>query len=237
ETTKNNNTLLTLQSDYSNMLKTNRWTDGQELTAQQKKFLQQQTADIQTELAKQNQLYVEANLLRLEQGKSLTEKERNTSLEVQKSLYEEKKKAVEAGEKSLDDLKKKKAEASTQTEKANYQIQIDEQTKKNKTLAGNLQKWASEMNAIIANGGTLNAETFAKGLSEMGNISDEQLSAVWQDFVKVSGSIDNTLAGLGAIMSQRGGEGVQAFVTALQSGDYTTAALNINNDVMNTLST
>ncbi len=122
-------------------------------------------------------------------------------------------------------------------EKANYQIQIDEQTKKNKTLAENLQKWASEMNAIIANGGTLNAETFAKGLSEMGNISDEQLSAVWQDFVKVSGSIDNTLAGLAAVMSKRGGEGVQAFVTALQSGDYTTAALNINNDVMNTLST
>ncbi|HBK0416097.1 TPA: tape measure protein [Listeria monocytogenes] len=237
ETTKNNSTLLTLQSDYSNMLKTNRWADGQELTAQQKKFLQQQTTDIQTELAKQNQLYVEANLLRLEQGKSLNEKERNTSLEVQKSLYEEKKKAVETGEKSLADLKKKKADASTETEKANYQIQIDEQTKKNKTLAENLQKWASEMNAIIANGGTLNAETFAKGLSEMGNISDEQLSAVWQDFVKVSGSIDNTLAGLAAVMSKRGGEGVQAFVTALQSGDYTTAALNINNDVMNTLST
>ncbi|EAC4174580.1 tape measure protein [Listeria monocytogenes] len=237
ETTKNNSTLLTLQSDYSNMLKTNRWADGQELTAQQKKFLQQQTTDIQTELAKQNQLYVEANLLRLEQGKSLNEKERNTSLEVQKSLYEEKKKAVETGEKSLADLKKKKADASTETEKANYQIQIDEQTKKNKTLSTNLKNWATEMNAIIANGGTLNAETFAKGLSEMGNISDEQLSAVWQDFVKVSGSIDNTLAGLAAVMSKRGGEGVQAFVTALQSGDYTTAALNINDDVMNTLST
>ncbi|HFL0353854.1 TPA: tape measure protein [Listeria monocytogenes] len=236
ETTKNNNTLLTLQSDYSNMLKTNRWTDGQELTAQQKKFLQQQTADIQTELAKQNQLYVEANLLRLEQGKSLTEKERNTSLEVQKSLYEEKKKAVEAGEKSLDDLKKKKAEASTQTEKANYQIQIDEQTKKNQTLSTNLKNWASEMNAIIANGGTLNAETFASGLSQLGNISDEQLSALWQNFVSTSTSIDNTLSGLAAIMGQRGGEGVQAFVTAIQSKDYTTAALNINNDVLNTLS-
>ncbi|MBC1374422.1 tape measure protein [Listeria sp. FSL L7-1699] len=237
ETTKNNNTLLTLQSDYSNMLKTNRWTDGQELTAQQKKFLQQQTADIQTELAKQNQLYVEGNLLKLSNGKTLNEKERSTSIEVQKSLYADRKKAVETGEKELADLKKKKSDATTETEKANYQIQIDEQTKKNKTLAENLQKWASEMNTIIANGGTLNAETFAKGLSEMGNISDEQLSAVWQDFVKVSGSIDNTLAGLGAIMSQRGGEGVQAFVTALQSGDYTTAALNINNDVMNTLST
>ncbi|ENI8432059.1 tape measure protein [Listeria monocytogenes] len=236
ETTKNNSTLLTLQSDYSNMLKTNRWTDGQELTAQQKKFLQQQTADIQTELAKQNQLYVEANLLRLEQGKSLTEKERNTSLEVQKSLYEEKKKAVEAGEKSLDDLKKKKAEASTQTEKANYQIQIDEQTKKNQTLSTNLKNWASEMNAIIANGGTLNAQTFANGLSQLGNISDEQLSALWQNFVSTSTSIDNTLAGLAGIMGQRGGQGVQAFVTALQSGDYTTAALNINNDVLSTIS-
>ncbi|EAD6333000.1 TPA: tape measure protein [Listeria monocytogenes] len=236
ETTKNNNTLLTLQSDYSNMLKTNRWTDGQELTAQQKKFLQQQTADIQTELAKQNQLYVEANLLRLEQGKSLTEKERNTSLEVQKSLYEEKKKAVEAGEKSLDDLKKKKAEASTQTEKANYQIQIDEQTKKNQTLSTNLKNWASEMNSIIANGGTLNAQTFANGLSQLGNISDEQLSALWQNFVSTSTSIDNTLAGLAGIMGQRGGQGVQAFVTALQNGDYTTAALNINNDVLSTIS-
>ncbi|ENL2788903.1 tape measure protein [Listeria monocytogenes] len=237
ETTKNNSMLLTLQSDYSNMLKTNRWSDGQELTAQQKKFLQQQTTDIQTELAKQNQLYVEANLLRLEQGKSLNEKERNTSLEVQKSLYEEKKKAVETGEKSLADLKKKKADASTETEKANYQIQIDEQTKKNKTLSTNLKNWATEMNAIIANGGTLNAETFASGLSQLGNISDEQLSALWQNFVSTSTSIDNTLSGLAAIMGQRGGEGVQAFVTALQSGDYTTAALNINNDVMNTLST
>ncbi|HAA5079878.1 TPA_asm: tail tape measure protein [Listeria monocytogenes] len=236
ETTKNNSTLLTLQSDYSNMLKTNRWADGQELTAQQKKFLQQQTTDIQTELAKQNQLYVEANLLRLEQGKSLNEKERNTSLEVQKSLYEEKKKAVETGEKSLADLKKKKADASTETEKANYQIQIDEQTKKNKTLSTNLKNWATEMNAIIANGDTLNAETFASGLSQLGNISDEQLSALWQNFVSTSTSIDNTLSGLAAIMGQRGGEGVQAFVTAIQSKDYTTAALNINNDVLNTLS-
>ncbi|EAC7151290.1 tape measure protein [Listeria monocytogenes] len=236
ETTKNNSTLLTLQSDYSNMLKTNRWADGQELTAQQKKFLQQQTTDIQTELAKQNQLYVEANLLRLEQGKSLNEKERNTSLEVQKSLYEEKKKAVETGEKSLADLKKKKADASTETEKANYQIQIDEQTKKNKTLSTNLKNWATEMNAIIANGGTLNAETFASGLSQLGNISDEQLSALWQNFVSTSTSIDNTLSGLAAIMGQRGGEGVQAFVTAIQSKDYTTAALNINNDVLTTLS-
>ncbi|MCO20037.1 tail tape measure protein [Listeria monocytogenes] len=236
EIDKNNGTLLTLQADYAKLLKGNKWVDGTELTAQQKKFLQQQTADIQAELAKQNQLYVEGNLLKLSNGKTLNEKERSTSIEVQKSLYADRKKAVETGEKELADLKKKKSDATTETEKANYQIQIDEQTKKNKTLAENLQKWASEMNAIIANGGTLNAETFAKGLSEMGNISDEQLSAVWQDFVKVSGSIDNTLAGLAAVMSKRGGEGVQAFVTAIQSKDYTTAALNINNDVLNTLS-
>ncbi|EAD4812606.1 tape measure protein [Listeria monocytogenes] len=236
EIDKNNGTLLTLQADYAKLLKGNKWVDGTELTAQQKKFLQQQTADIQAELAKQNQLYVEGNLLKLSNGKTLNEKERSTSIEVQKSLYADRKKAVETGEKELADLKKKKSDATTETEKANYQIQIDEQTKKNKTLAENLQKWASEMNAIIANGGTLNAETFAKGLSEMGNISDEQLGAVWQDFVKASGSIDNTLAGLAAIMSQRGGEGVQGFVTALQSGDYTTAASKVNDDVLKTIS-
>ncbi|HEL6730888.1 TPA: tape measure protein [Listeria monocytogenes] len=236
EIDKNNGTLLTLQADYAKLLKGNKWVDGTELTAQQKKFLQQQTADIQAELAKQNQLYMEGNLLKLANGKTLTEKERSTSIEVQKSLYSDRKKAVETGEKELADLKKKKSDASTETEKANYQIQIDEQTKKNKTLSTNLQNWATEMNAIVANGGTLTAETFAKGLSEMGNISDEQLGAVWQDFVKASGSIDNTLAGLAAIMSQRGGEGVQGFVTALQSGDYTTAASKVNDDVLKTIS-
>ncbi|EEP6720807.1 tape measure protein [Listeria monocytogenes] len=236
EINKNNGALLTLQADYAKLLKGNKWVDGTELTAQQKKFLQQQTADIQAELAKQNQLYMEGNLLKLANGKTLTEKERSTSIEVQKSLYSDRKKAVETGEKELADLKKKKSDASTETEKANYQIQIDEQTKKNKTLSTNLQNWATEMNAIVANGGTLNAETFAKGLSEMGNISDEQLGAVWQDFVKASGSIDNTLAGLAAIMSQRGGEGVQGFVTALQSGDYTTAASKVNDDVLKTIS-
>ncbi|EKD8195364.1 tape measure protein [Listeria innocua] len=236
EIDKNNGTLLTLQADYAKLLKGNKWVDGTELTAQQKKFLQQQTADIQAELAKQNQLYVEGNLLKLSNGKTLNEKERSTSIEVQKSLYGDRKKAVETGEKELADLKRKKSDATTETEKANYQIQIDEQTKKNKTLSTNLQNWATEMNAIVANGGTLTAETFAKGLSEMGNISDEQLGAVWQDFVKASGSIDNTLAGLAAIMSQRGGEGVQGFVTALQSGDYTTAASKVNDDVLKTIS-
>ncbi|PXF12423.1 tape measure protein [Listeria monocytogenes] len=236
EINKNNGTLLTLQADYAKLLKGNKWVDGTELTAQQKKFLQQQTADIQAELAKQNQLYVEGNLLKLANGKTLNEKERSTSIEVQKSLYSDRKKAVETGEKELADLKKKKSDASTETEKANYQIQIDEQTKKNKALSTNLQNWATEMNSIIANGGTLNAQTFANGLSQLGNISDEQLSALWQNFVSTSTSIDNTLAGLAGIMGQRGGEGVQAFVTALQSGDYTTAALNINNDVLSTIS-
>ncbi|EAE8216446.1 tail tape measure protein [Listeria monocytogenes] len=236
EIDKNNGTLLTLQADYAKLLKGNKWVDGTELTAQQKKFLQQQTADIQAELAKQNQLYVEGNLLKLANGKTLNEKERSTSIEVQKSLYSDRKKAVETGEKELADLKKKKSDASTETEKANYQIQIDEQTKKNKTLSTNLQNWATEMNSIMANGGTLNAQTFATGLSQLGNISDEQLSALWQNFVSTSTSIDNTLAGLAGIMGQRGGQGVQAFVTALQSGDYTTAALNINNDVLSTIS-
>ncbi|MBM5707668.1 tape measure protein [Listeria ivanovii] len=235
EIDKNNGTLLTLQADYAKLLKDNKWVDGTELTAQQKKFLQQQTADIQAELAKQNQLYVEGNLLKLANGKTLNEKERSTSIEVQKSLYAEKKKAVETGEKELADLKKKKADATTETEKANYQIQIDEQTKKNKKLSSDYKNWATEMNSIIANGGTLNAETFAQGLSQMGDISDEQLGLLWQDFVKASDSIDNTLSGLGAIMSQRGGEGVQGFVTALQSKDYTTAALKINDDVLNTI--
>ncbi|EAC4897249.1 tail tape measure protein [Listeria monocytogenes] len=236
EINKNNGTLLTLQADYAKLLKGNKWVDGTELTAQQKKFLQQQTADIQAELAKQNQLYVEGNLLKLANGKTLNEKERSTSIEVQKSLYSDRKKAVETGEKELADLKKKKSDASTETEKANYQIQIDEQTKKNKALSTNLQNWATEMNSIIANGGTLNAQTFATGLSQLGNISDEQLSALWQNFVSTSTSIDNTLAGLAGIMGQRGGQGVQAFVTALQNGDYTTAALNINNDVLSTIS-
>lgn len=231
----NNQKLLTVQADYGKMLSSNKWVTGQALTEQQRKFLQQQTSNIAAELSKQNELYVKANLLRLQNGKTLSENERNTSIEVQNSLYDSRKKAAEEGENALLALKKKKAEAGTKTEKANYQIQIDAQRKKNGQLTADLNNWASEMNTIFANGSQLNATTFANGLQQLGNISKPQLTALWYNFAQTSTSIDNTLSGLAAIMGQRGGQGAQAFVQAIQSGDYIGAASKINNDVISTI--
>lgn len=132
EIDKNNGTLLTLQADYAKLLKGNKWVDGTELTAQQKKFLQQQTADIQAELAKQNQLYVEGNLLKLSNGKTLNEKERSTSIEVQKSLYADRKKAVETGEKELADLKKKKAMLQLKLKKQTIKFKLTSKRRRTK---------------------------------------------------------------------------------------------------------
>ncbi len=132
EIDKNNGTLLTLQADYAKLLKGNKWVDGTELTAQQKKFLQQQTADIQAELAKQNQLYVEGNLLKLANGKTLNEKERATSIEVQKSLYGDRKKAVETGEKELADLKRKKAMLQLKPKKQTIKFKLTNKLRRTK---------------------------------------------------------------------------------------------------------
>lgn len=235
ETQSNNEKLLMIRSDYGKLLSENKWVNGQQLTDEQKKSLKQQTADIDTELAKQNELYVKANLMRLQNGKTLSDQERSTSLEVQNGLYDSRAKAVENGENKLLSLKKKKGEATTKNEKAQFQIQIDKQKETNKQLKSSLQNWSSETNSLIANGSTLNATTFANGLKLMKDLSAPQLTALWYDFAQTSTSIDNTLSGLAAIMGQRGGQGVQSFVQAIQSGDYIGAASKINNDVISTI--
>ncbi|KGL45396.1 hypothetical protein EP56_07515 [Listeriaceae bacterium FSL A5-0209] len=233
DTTKlGNNMLISLNLDYGKMLKENKWTDGQTLTAQQKQFLQQQTADIRTELAKQNQMYAEANLMRIKNGKSVTQEEQQLTLSIIKDSYNQRKTAVTQGEQELVNLEKAQRAAKTQTEKDALGIKILDQKSANDQLLTNLKSWTGEMNIAMANGGKLNADTFASGLSMMGKVSDEQLSLLFQSFVVTSGSIESNLGALAVIMEQKGAKGAEGFVAALKSGDYIAAGMNINNDVL-----
>ncbi|MBC1913078.1 tape measure protein [Listeria booriae] len=230
-----NNSLISLNLDYSKMLKENRWTDGKELTAQQKQFLQQQTADIKTELAKQNQMYAEANLMRIKNGKSVSQEEQQLTLSIIKDSYNDRKNAVTKGEQELANLEKSQRDARTQTEKDALGIKILAQKENNEKLLSNLKGWTGEMNIAMANGSKLTADSFASGLRSMGKVTDEQLALLFQSFVVTSGSIDSNLGALAVIMEQRGAQGATGFINALKSGDYISAGLNVNKGVLDSI--
>lgn len=236
DTTKlGNNMLISLNLDYGKMLKENRWTDGKALTAQQKEFLTQQTEDIRVELAKQNQMYAEANLTRIKNGKSVSQEEQQLTLSIIKDSYNDCKTAVTKGEQELANLEKAQREAKTQAEKDSLGIKIIDQKKTNDEILTNLKSWTGEMNLAMGNGSKLTAESFASGLSMMGKVTDEQLGLLFQSFVVTSGSIDSSLGALGVIMEQRGGQNIQGFVNALKSGDFPAAGMQITEGVIDSI--
>lgn len=229
---ENNNLLLATYSDYNSILKNNQWEDGTELTEQQRELLKQQTEAIREELAAQNELYVQAQLLRIKSGEELSAQEQQTAIEVLKSAYEERATALSEGEDQLEALKQAKRDASNETEKANYQIQIDEQINQNNIMKENLAAWGDQMIALMGNNGTLTAQSWGQGISSMGEISDAQLAALYTAFVSRTGSIEEAMGAFAQVMSIKGGDAAQNFVTAIQNGDYEGAAAMVNDEII-----
>ncbi|MBC1982771.1 tape measure protein [Listeria booriae] len=236
DTTKlGNNSLISLNLDYSKMLKENRWIDGKALTDQQKEFLKQQTEDIRVELAKQNQMYAEANLNRIKNGKSVSTEEQQLTLSIINDSYASRKEAVSKGEKELANLEKAQREAKTQVEKDALGRKILDQKSANDQVLTNLKSWSGEMNIAMANGSKLTADSFANGLKSMGKVTDEQLGLLFQSFVVTSGSIDSSLGALGVIMEQRGGQNIKGFTDALVNGDFPAAGMHITEGVIDSI--
>lgn len=229
---ENNELLLATYSDYNSILKSNQWADGTELTEQQRELLQQQTEAIRQELATQNELYVQAQLLRIQSGEELAAQEQQTAIEVLKSAYAERATALEEGENALEELRQAKRDATNETEKANYQIQIDEQINQNNIMKENLAAWGSQMIELMANNGTLTAESWGQGISAMGELSDVQLAALYTAFVSKTGLIEDAMGGFAQVMAIKGGDAAQNFVTAIQNGDYEGAAAMVNDEII-----
>lgn len=230
-TKENNGKLIAINQDYSRMLKENRWSDGIALNEDQRRLLEDQSNAIRDELVKQNELYAEMQLQRIAQGTVLSEQEKVAAVAVQASLYEERARSLQDGEATLAQLRADQAAAEDETVKANYASQIAAQLVKNNEMSVAQSNWGAEMNAIIANGGTLNAQTWGAGMQAMGDVTDEKLIAMTTAFNNETGTIDANLQGFAQIMEIRGGDGAQGFINAIMAGDYFAAGASMNDDI------
>ncbi|MGF2053633.1 tape measure protein [Vagococcus fluvialis] len=219
ENRTSNASMLALYKEYSNQLKTNKNIEGQELTAEQRQALREQTNAIREGLAEQNELYVQASLNKLEMEGKLNDSEQKAAESNLKALYSSKKEQITSNEDQIQELVAQRNEAKSESEKQSIQAQIDTLAAGNQQLLEQQMSYGEQQLALIMNGNELTAEAVTQGLASRKDITDEQLGQIFQSFVNSNTSIDEQMALLGGIMENRGFEGSQLLGEALRSGN------------------
>lgn len=209
-------------SDNTKMLVTNKDLEGKQLTAEQRKSLQEQNQAIRDELTKQEQLYVNAAKSKLTTGKQLSEAERNATISNLNASYLNQQETINANEQRLAELKKQKQLATTETEKANYQAQIDTLKSSNEQMLLEQQTYGQQMNLIIANGGQLNFATWSQGLQNMKNVTAPQLQSMYLDFVQMNSNTGQQMQAFALMLQRTGTKGVSNLTQVLSTGKATT---------------
>lgn len=226
-----NQGVLSLYQEHSQMLKTNKTLEGQDLTEEQRAALQQQTDMIRQELIQQNQLYVDAAMQKLQNGQQLNEQERTTAITNLQALYANKQDEISSNEQKIAELQNQFKEAKEESEKLNYQAQIEALKSTNEQIKAEHQQAGDSILEVLLNGNEAKASTVLQGLGSMNNITNEQLSAMFQSFVNNNADTDQQLALLAGVMQQRGVEGANNLVAALQSGDLTAISSSMTEQV------
>ena len=211
-----------LQSLYktnSEMLVNNKTQEGQALTEEQRAALQQQNQAIRDGLMEQQQLLVEAAQQKIELGQELS----NTEIE-----------ALKASLTSMNNIHKDQLQQNNeeiaQLEQANMVEQEEATRANNAKKIENLQNHNVEVNAAMAENAALQLQQMAEQdqvkveqmnatLQAMGITTEEGLQQVFQHYVQSGASIEQQMTLMGVMLQQKGVEGSQNLITALQSGD------------------
>lgn len=236
-TSSSNQAVFSLYQEHSQMLKTNKTIEGQELTEEQRKALQEQTDIIRQELIAQNQLYVDAGLQKIQNGAKLDEQEQQTVISNLQALYANKSEEITSNEAKIAELKNQYEQAQTESEKLNYKAQYEALELNNNKIRQEYSTNGEAILQVLLNGNEAKASTVLQGLQSMNDITDQQLTDLFTSFVSNNQDTDQQLALLAGIMQQRGVEGATNLVTGLQSGDTKMIGTSITADVQAGLST
>lgn len=224
-----------LQSLYrtnSEMLVNNKTQEGQELTEEQRSALQQQNQAIRDGLLEQQQLLVEAAQQKMELGQELS----TTELE-----------ALKASLTSMNNVHKEQLQRNNEEiaalEQANMAEQNEAVRSNNEKKINDLHEHNAQVNASMAENAALQlqkmseqdqlkVEQMSATLQAMGITTDEGLQQVFQHYVQSGASIEQQMTLMALMLQNKGVEGSQNLINALQSGDKTAVGKAMSDQVV-----
>ncbi|MGX7244758.1 hypothetical protein ACWOC1_07890 [Enterococcus quebecensis] len=228
--------MLTIVNANKEMLVANKTLEGEALSEEQRKALQDQNNAVREGLMEQQQLIVEAAKHKLELGEQLSETELQASVSATQALYQNRKEQMVTNEEEMAGLKQQIAETSDEVQKANLNQQLtalslhNEQAKEQQTQAG------IDMLTMLQQNEQLKSETVANGLKGMGEMTGQELANIVGKYNESNNSVNDQMTVLAGILQSRGLEASDSLLTALQSGDLTQVGTQLSQNAVDGIS-
>lgn len=220
-TQENGKKLIAISGDLDRQLSTQRFSDGTKMTADQVTTLTDQNNKIKEKLIEQNQIFVQSQLSRVQNGKALNETQKQATITTLQANYALEAQQVTVGENKIAQLKQQIAQAKDQTTKAQLQQQLVQQQQHNQSLMNQEKTFGQQMNMTIANGSKLNYQTWSQGLANMKNVTTPQLQSMFLSFVQMNNNTGQQMQAFAQMLQQTGVKGVNGLVGALRDGKLT----------------
>lgn len=214
-----NDGMLELYQSYKQMLVDGKTREGKELSDEQKKALQEQTDIIRQSLVEQNQLYVDAAIQKISAGQKLSEEERATAIANLQALYKNKEEEILSNRAKIDELNRQANEAETTEQRKKYEAQVEDLRTANKQIEEEYQQNGDAILEILMNGGEANATALLNNSEVLKQMTNEQLDALLQSFVKSTDDTAQQLMVLAGIMEQKGIEGASKLREGLETNN------------------
>ena len=221
-TQANGQNLIAISSDLDRQLQAKKFTDGTAMNNDQVVLLTDQNNKIKQKLIEQNEIFVQAQLARVQNGQKLNETQRQATVTTLQSNYQLEAQQVQIGEDKIKQLKQQIDQEKDQTTKAQLQQQLVAQQQHNQSLIQQQQTFGTQMNQAIANGGQLNFQTWSQGLQNMKNVTAPQLQSMYLSFVQMNSDTGQQMQAFALMLQQSGTQGVNNLVQALATGKATT---------------
>lgn len=220
-TQKNGLALNNITADLDRQLKAKRFSDGTAMTADQVNILTDQNNQIKQKLLEQNQIYVQAQLARLQNGQKLNQQEQQATVTTLQANYAMRQQQITLGEAKITQLNAKIAQTKDITTKAQLQQELATQTTHNQQMMAQQTTFGTQMNLTIANGQKLNYTTWSTGLQSMKNVTTQQLQSMLLSFMQMNSNTGQQMQAFALMLQRTGTKGVGNLVKALQDGTLT----------------
>lgn len=221
-TQKNSQDLINITGDLDRQLKDKRFSDGTAMTQDQVTLLTDQNNQIKQKLMEQNQIFVQAQLSRVQNGQKLNQQEREATITTLQANYDLRAQQITAGETKIKQIQDQINQTKDQTTKAQLQQQLVTQQQHNQQMTAQQIQFGTQMNMTIANGQKLNYATWSAGLQSMTNVTAQQVQAMFLSFVQMNNDTSQQMQAFALMLQQSGTKGVTNLVQALATGKATT---------------
>uniref|UniRef100_UPI0039AF62BA phage tail tape measure protein n=1 Tax=Latilactobacillus fuchuensis TaxID=164393 RepID=UPI0039AF62BA len=181
-TQANGQNLIAISGDLDRQLQAKKFTDGTAMNNDQVVLLTDQNNKIKQKLIEQNEIFVQAELARIQNKKGVSKTEQQATVTTLQSNYQLEAQQIQVGEDKINQLKQQIDQEKDQTTKAQLQQQLVTQQQHNQSLVQQQQTFGTQINQVIANGGQLNFQTWSQGLQSMKDVTAPQLQSMYLSF-------------------------------------------------------